>query len=311
VALLLLAHGVLTAWAHADLRTEARSAGAVALYSANWVVAGGGSLAAGLGHLWSLSVEGQFYLVLPAFLAVALVSRRPTALIVGVASAGILWATGLRAWLWMRGAGWETIYVRTDARVDELLMGVLLAVAFRHGWRLPHRWRYAGPAALALLLLFAGTVRRDSGWLYAGGGFTLVGLTAVLLVGATLDPAAGLATVFAWRPAVRLGRASYSLYLWHVPVFAAVTSRLAGRAASERLVVGLGGCALATLVSYRLVEMPLARVRRKLASERAPDRRESSRRQSPRQVLREQPVPSCRPTVPTTCLPLARSATPP
>ncbi|MDQ4069687.1 MAG: acyltransferase, partial [Actinomycetota bacterium] len=139
VGVLLLAHGVLTALIRADLGHEARSAAAVALYGANWVIAAGGSLSAGLGHLWSLSVEEQFYMVWPVLLLAALRCRRPTAVIVVIAVAGIVWAIGVRAWLWLEGAGWDAIYVRTDARLDELFMGALLAVTFRRGWRLPHR----------------------------------------------------------------------------------------------------------------------------------------------------------------------------
>lgn len=268
VGALLLVHAVLAVVTHADLGLEGRTAAAVALYSLNWVEASRVSVAAGLGHLWSLSVEEQFYFVWPVFLLFALNRRRPNRLVLGVAAAGIVWATAVRALLWIHGAGWEAIYVRTDARVDELLMGVILAVAFHRGWRLPHRWRHLGIGGLGVLLVCVALVPRESRWLFVGGGFTVVGVGAVLLIASLLNADAPLARAFSWRPAVQLGRASYSLYLWHAPIFIVVANHLGGRPAVERLVAGLVGCAAATLGSYHLVEAPVARWRRRLVAAR-------------------------------------------
>ena len=273
VAVLLLAHAVLAVVAGADLGLEARTAGAVAFYGVNWVIAAGGDVAAGLGHLWSLSVEEQFYLVWPVLLLAALRRRRPAVALVVIAVAGIAWATGMRAWLWMQGAGWEAIYVRTDVRIDELLMGVLLAVAVRRGWALRGAWRHLGTGGLVVLLVCVATVYFDSDWLYTGGGFTVVGLAVVLLLASLLDADARLTRAFAWRPAVGLGRVSYSLYLWHAPVFFAVAERLAGRPPVQRLVVGLAACAVATLASYHLVELPFLRHRRRPAAAATPAHR--------------------------------------
>lgn len=275
VTVLLAVHALLAVARGADLALEVRTAAAVMVYVTNWVIAAGGEVAAGLGHLWSLSVEEQFYLVWPALLLLVLRARRPASALLALAAAGIVGATVLRAWLWVDGATWDRIYVRTDARVDQLLMGVLLAVAFHRGWRLPSRARGVGAAGLAVLVVCALTVPRESGWLFLGGGFTIVGLAAVALLASVLDTGSALARAFSWGPAVTLGRASYSLYLWHAPVFEAVANRLADRSPMVRIVAALAGCAAATAASYHLVEMPAARLRRRLAgrgpAERVPD----------------------------------------
>ncbi|MGI8808548.1 MAG: acyltransferase family protein [Acidimicrobiales bacterium] len=263
VGALMLVHGLLAVVGGADLGLEGRTVAAVVTYTLNWVLAGGGEVAAGLGHLWSLSIEEQFYLAWPVVLLLALRRRRATGLIVAAAGIGIIWATGVRAWLWLHDAGWGAIYVRTDARMDELLMGALLALAFRRGWQLPRKGRYLGVAGLAVLLVCALTVPVDNGWLFVGGGFTVVGLASVLLVASLLDHDGPLTRAFAWRGAAQVGRASYSLYLWHVPVFVAVGDALAGRPAGQRLAVGLVACALATAASYCLIEVPIARFRRR------------------------------------------------
>ena len=129
-----------------------------------------------------------------------------------------------------------------------------------------------------VLLACTAMVHRDSSWLYLGGGFTVVGLASVLLLASLLDAEAPLARAFSWRPAVCLGRASYSLYLWHVPAFVVVADRLSDQPTGIRLVLGLTGCALATMASYQLVEMPVMRLRGRFAvaprvSELAPEAR--------------------------------------
>lgn len=263
VGVLLVAEMITAILTRGDLGLEARSATAVALYGVNWALVAGWSFAGRLGHLWSLSVEEQFYLLWPAFLLLAMRHRRRTTIIVTCAIVGIVAATGLRAWLWSHGADWLSVYVRTDARADELLMGVLLAVAFRQGWRLPYRLRHVGIGAVAVLLLCATKVHVNGDWLYVRGGFTIVGLASVLLIASVLDVRTPLARAFAWRPAVSLGRASYSLYLWHAPVFIVVATQLADRPAAQRLLVGAVVCAVASMASYGLVEAPARRLRRK------------------------------------------------
>ena len=269
VVVLLALHALAAVASGADLTLEAGTAAAVMLYVANWVIASGHTLAAGLGHLWSLSVEEQFYLLWPALLLLVLHRRRSTRVLVTLALAGIVFAAAVRAWLWVDGATWDRIYVRTDARADQLLMGVLLALAFHRGWRLPRRWRHVGTIGVLTLLVCAVAVPRDSGWLFVGGGFTVVGLAALAVLATVLDPGTALARAFSWRPAVHLGRASYSLYLWHAPVFEVVADRLGSRPAGVKIAVAFAGCTAATVASYRLVEMPMARLRRRWAPPRS------------------------------------------
>jgi peptidoglycan/LPS O-acetylase OafA/YrhL len=168
-------------------------------------------------------------------------------------------------------------------------------VAFNRGWRLPHRARHVGAGGLAVLLVCAATVPRESAWLYVGGGFTLVGLAATALVASVLDARSRLARAFSGRRVVGLGRGSYSLYLWHVPVFLGVANRLSARPAGTRLLVGLVGCAVATVASYRLVERPAARLRQRLRSDGATRRQPAlePRRSRPlTTAVERQPIPS-------------------
>lgn len=116
-----------------------------------------------------------------------------------------------------------------------------------------------------MLIVYALAAPRESGWLFVGGGFTIVGLAAAALLVSVLDTGSNLARAFSCGPAVALGRAS----LLRVPVARAglrgVANRRAARSPVVRIVAALAGRATATAASYRPVEMPAARLRRRLA----------------------------------------------
>jgi peptidoglycan/LPS O-acetylase OafA/YrhL len=99
-------------------------------------------------HAWSLCVEEHFYLVLP--IVVFWIMRRPSLMKAGLFTAAIvLFGLFVRSFLWMHYIApidphdWrlgneylETIYYPTYARLDGLLVGVLLAATklFRPAW---------------------------------------------------------------------------------------------------------------------------------------------------------------------------------
>src|SRR5947199_295381 len=76
-----------------------------------------------IGHLWSLAIEEQFYLVWPLLLFAGFragCSRRQLLwLVLGLAVVAAAW----RASLWDTGHGWLRIYIRTDAQADSILIG--------------------------------------------------------------------------------------------------------------------------------------------------------------------------------------------
>ncbi len=111
-------------------------------FVSNWWRILDGSNVPGLGHLWSLAVEEQFYLLWPAAVLLLIRRRRfgvAAALVVAAIAASMSW----RMLLWSRADDWVLVYIRTDARIDQLLLGALVAVLWFHG-RLPSR-----PAGLA------------------------------------------------------------------------------------------------------------------------------------------------------------------
>ncbi len=227
------------------------------------------------GHLWSLSVEEQFYLLWPA---IVFASSRRTLLRVAVAL-GVCAVVG-RAALVMAGGPTVGMYVLLPARVDGLIVGAMLAVLARdpEGWRQLRRLMpfMAVAAVVALVLIY----RRDllaptETWteIAAYPSLALLGGAAII---SGIDPRGGSIARRLWaHPLLRFfGRYSYGLYLWHQLAFAwfaahilppsrlpvIAGSHLPGHALFIVLAFAVSvGWALA---SWYLVEYPFLRLKR-------------------------------------------------
>ena len=51
------------------------------------------------------------------------------------------------------------------------------------------------------------------------GGFLLVDLATLLVIAAAVHPASDVGRLLGWKPLQWIGLRSYSLYLWHYPIF--------------------------------------------------------------------------------------------
>ena len=236
------------------------------LLAGNWYTYVYGFLLFGVGILWSISVEEQFYLLWP-FLVRAGGARALRALIpcVLLVSAGALWYSG------HFHLNNEKYWYNSLIQFQYFALGALLALLLHRReapFRPIHRvgW-FAGFAAAFLLLVFRFPVVSLHRVIGTGGQFAAFGLLGVTGVCLFLG-FYGLPISGPWRPLLYLGRISYGLYVFHQfaqQVTESVLRRLhlLGSAASPWLYLA---CSLALSIclaaaSYRFLEMPFLRLK--------------------------------------------------
>jgi peptidoglycan/LPS O-acetylase OafA/YrhL len=244
--------------------TTLQTALGAVLYVTNWQgVYHSTTIAKPLGHLWSLSVEEQFYLVWPVVLIACFGLNRRVRIVIPAFIALIDIVIVQRIGLWQIH-GWLQPFTRTDARADSLLIGALLAWLWTR-YSIPvglvRRFGWVAIAALFVLVFAAGPAASQSFWYY--GGFTVFAVVTAVVILAVVDGHAPGTQFFTLRPLTALGRVSYGVYLWHLPIFVAVGYQGRNWPALMRLVVGLGLTAVATALSWRYVEQPASRLRKR------------------------------------------------
>lgn len=211
------------------------------------------SMPAELRHLWSLAAEEQFYLVWPVVLCFVLRGRVRVALI--VVGAGAVLMSARQFQLYADGASWERIGFGIDTRNVSILAGCMLALLLA----LPGRPRlekaaWLGPPAAACVVAFFFV---DFGRQLFAGPLIVFAICCAMLILGVLDGRSPLARALSLSPIVFVGRLSYSLYLWHFPVFVILEVNKPGVVPAAVPAIAIT-VALA-LASYYLIEVPFLR----------------------------------------------------
>ena len=234
----------------------------VTLFDVSNFVRAGGTELGPFSHMWTLSMQEQFYLVWPLALLAAwrLGRHAPVAIALIVASASALDRFVLTSAL---GPG-PRIEFGPDTRIDALLFGsaVALLVGRQLIFRLERWWpSIAAVSLIAILALTTGS------WGSAALSFE-VGIPAAELFGIGLLLAAVAYGDRLWlslKPLIAIGRVSYGLYLWHFPIMLAVQPRLWWLNIWLSIAVVFALSFAAAWLSWRVVEMPFMRVRSRIA----------------------------------------------
>jgi peptidoglycan/LPS O-acetylase OafA/YrhL len=240
-------------------------------------------------HAWSLCIEEQFYMLLPAAAVIG------TAL--GQAGMRQRWAwcalalavTGgmlARATIWQDGQDatnrlgyyYQYIYYSSWCRADELLAGVALAL-FKN--RAPGLWRrvlgHGNQLLSAGVLVIGGTfawfLDDRYGFAQTVAGYPLLALGFSLLILAALAPGSLLQRVRV-PGAASLALWSYAIYLTHKSVSMLVATRMAQAGYGAGDAVTIAACMLASLAAgwllFVLVETPFMRLRARWESALSP-----------------------------------------
>jgi peptidoglycan/LPS O-acetylase OafA/YrhL len=237
-------------------------------YIANWLRAFGHDMGI-LGHLWSLSIEEQFYFFWPIALIFFWSLRlRAYQMIMLVAFAVVLVNLD-RIYLYNGIQSWNRIYNGLDTRADALLIGCALGLS---GWQILSRrvWAVLGAlgATFAVYVLFEGyPVPTESQILLeltVGGTFFALAV-AFVLAGVLSHPDAFFAKALRFPPLVWSGRLSYGLYLWHYFVFAFITGWFRKSEPLRLLPLQVFATFVCATISYYLLERPFLKLKKQFS----------------------------------------------
>ena len=288
--------GVVVLWVSigkpAQMASLRGDGGAALLYVSNWWYAlqhvsyfGSFGPPSPLGHLWSLAVEEQFYLVWPLVLvtgALLIGPRRanrdplvfrlragivlrpvlPLLLVLLAAAASAI----AMALLWQRGADPDRVYYGTDTRAFELLLGAALAFVWpsrRLSRTLAGSGRTAleltGLAGLAGIAVLVAVTNDYDPFIYRGG-LVLLSLATVAAVAALAHPATTVGRVLGVAPLRWLGVRSYGVYLWHFPIIVLTTPLVDSTGEHvARDAVQIAATLVIAELSWRFIEQPIRR----------------------------------------------------
>lgn len=209
-----------------------------------------------LGHLWSLAVEEQFYVIWPLVLALGLrfLKRRGPIMIITLVLAAL--SAMLMAVWYEPGLDPSRVYYGTDTRVFGLLIGAALAMMWPSRLLTTNISQKAritldlsGLLSLGILLYSIWNTNQYDDYLYEGG-LVLLSVVSAVLVAVLAHPASSLAKWMGCKPLRWIGVRSYGIYLWHYPVIVWTNPFLA-----EREWMAIPGAVLQLLASILLASL--------------------------------------------------------
>jgi peptidoglycan/LPS O-acetylase OafA/YrhL len=203
-------------------------------------------------HTWSLSVEEQFYLFLPPLLWFCFRRQALRGIWRGLVATAVL-SFGLS--IWLTPSHQSFAFYGLFTRAWELALGGLTALTMGR-WSTVGVVRREGICWLALSVLLAGFWGLQSSPNFPGSLALIPCLpTAVLLA---LAPGTRLGRCLSWGPMVFVGELSYSLYLWHWPLWS--LAFYAGFITPDSPVLWRLGlvllCFVVAYIAWRFVETP-------------------------------------------------------
>jgi peptidoglycan/LPS O-acetylase OafA/YrhL len=239
-----------------DLAAYARSVVAKVLLSSNilfWSESGYFDVASELKpllHIWSLSIEEQFYLVFPLLLfGLHRWGRRPAVAVI------VLLALSLAASIYFVRVDPSATFYLLPTRAWEFLIGSVLALGLVRLPSAPFARDLVAAGGVALILTAIFTFDQSTTFPGAMALVPCLGTALIILAGGQ-GRSTLVGRALGFGGVVMLGRISYSVYLWHWPI-AVGWVYLYGRPAGFLVPTALvAGSLIVGALSWRFVEVP-------------------------------------------------------
>lgn len=211
-----------------------------------------------IGHLWSLSVEEQFYFLWPLIFLVLKERRAMFAALVAFIGGPVVRAAMHLAF--SPHSPWRDIEI-FPAMADNIAIGCILAIL--RPWLINQAWytRITSTAWIMLAIPLVLLINRLSGYTVVDlfGSPLMLVCIAVLIEASTRHPESIPGRLLNWRPVAFVGVLSYSIYLWQQP-FLDRHSNATLNAFPQNLMLAC----IAAVLSYVLIERSFLGLRRRL-----------------------------------------------
>jgi peptidoglycan/LPS O-acetylase OafA/YrhL len=222
-----------------------------------------------LNHLWSLSVEEQFYIIWPFILLIGLKvirDRQGNGLRPNLALATLVLAIASSiemAILYHPSLDPSRIYYGTDTRAAGLLFGAALAMVWpsrRLSKKITAQARknldLLGCLGLLIIAIMVWRTGEFSQFLYRGG-FVVLSLATVMVLMPLAHPACRLGNIVGCKPLRWIGVRSYGIYLWQTPVIVLTSPQGPHGQSLLRDLLQVAAIFAVAALSWKFVEEPI------------------------------------------------------
>ena len=240
-------------------------------YLSNFIWLQPGADVGTLAHTWSLAVEEQFYIFWP-FLVLLLQRRAMMTLCVAMWVMAVAFRLGLGMYPELEDAYTYSLFTRSDGILFGSMLALLVKGGLRHSeanMRLALRVAIVGGLVVCAMAATRNLSFSRHTPLMSAVGMPSVVLTTVfsLWFAMGVPPEHLLHRLLCWRPLAYLGRTSYGIYLYHLPLLRIVHPKLdvpetLGWRLLTGTLLGLAAIGVAAL-SWKFFEAPLIGLKRR------------------------------------------------
>ncbi|MCJ8319087.1 MAG: acyltransferase [Colwellia sp.] len=205
-------------------------------------------------HTWSLAVEEQFYLFFPLMLGYWWVKGKKY--IIKVVTFLSIISLLLAQFLAVNSFADANFYL-IFSRAWELFAGALIALTSIQSTTLK-KWQQEWLGIIGLILIFYSIFFFDEHTLFPSF-YALVPIVGTVLIISFSTSQTLVGKFLSHRAFVSIGLISYSLYLWHQPLFAFLRLKSVGEPSVELFVLAIILSFILAILSYHFVEKPFRR----------------------------------------------------